>query len=139
MDAGKRETGMAEEAGGAAAKMHWVRVLIGGFLAEAALILLVIPVAIKWGQHPLLFLAPAGSLVFCFLFGFWVGRGVKSRFVLPGLLVGAVAVAIYLASFGTPTILCWAFSSGLMLCGSSKSSRNGWQSSAWNYTRIRPG
>jgi hypothetical protein len=51
----------------------------------------------KGGQHPLLYLAPAGSLVLCFLFGFWVGRGVKSRFVLHGLLVGAVAMAIYLA------------------------------------------
>ena len=88
---------MGEEAAGAGAKMHWVRILIGGCLAEAALILLVIPVAMKWGQHPLLYLAPAGSLVLCFLFGFWVGRGVKSRFVLHGLLVGVVAMAIYLA------------------------------------------
>jgi hypothetical protein len=97
MDAGKRERGMGKEVAGAGAKMHWVRVLIGGFLAEAALILLVIPVAMKWGQHPLLYLAPAGSLVLCFLFGFWVGRRVKSRFVLHGLLVGVVAMAIYLA------------------------------------------
>ena len=88
---------MGEGAVGAGAKMHWVRILIGGFLAEAILILLVIPVAMKWGQRPLLYLAPAGSLVLCFLFGFWVGRGVKSRFVLHGLLVGAVATAIYLA------------------------------------------
>jgi hypothetical protein len=118
MDAGKRETGMAEEAGGAAAKMHWVRVLIGGFLAEAALILLVIPVAIKWGQHPLLFLAPAGSLVFCFLFGFWVGRGVKSRFVLHGLLAGAVAVAIYLALTRLqPEPLAYVVAHGLKLVG----------------------
>jgi hypothetical protein len=94
---GKRERGMEEEATRTVAKMHWVRILIGGFLAEAALILLVIPVAIKWGQHPLLYLAPAGSLVLCFLFGVWVGRGVRSRFVLHGLLVGAVATAIYLA------------------------------------------
>jgi hypothetical protein len=92
-----RERGMGEKAAGAAEKMHWVRILIGGFLAEAGLILLVIPVAIKWGQHPLLYLAPAGSLVLCFLFGFWVGRGLKSRFVVHGLLVGAVAIAIYLA------------------------------------------
>jgi hypothetical protein len=88
---------MGEEAAGAAAKMHWVRILVGGFLAEAGLILLVIPVAIKWGQRPLLYLAPAGSLVLCFLFGFWVGHGVKSRFVVHGLLVGAVAMVIYLA------------------------------------------
>jgi hypothetical protein len=78
-------------------KMKWVRILIGGFLAEAILILLVIPVSMKWGQEPLLYLAPAGSLVLCFLFGLWVGRGVTSRFVLHGLLVGAVATVIYLA------------------------------------------
>jgi len=97
MDAESGERDMGEEATGAVAKMHWVRILIGGFLAEAALILLVIPIAIKWGQHPLLYLAPVGSLVLCFLFGFWVGRGVKLRFVLHGLLVGAVAMMIYLA------------------------------------------
>jgi hypothetical protein len=95
LESGERE--MEEQAVQATAKMHWVRILIGGFLAEAVLILLVIPVAMKWGQHPLLYLAPAGSLLLCFLFGFWVGRGVKSRFVLHGLLVGAVAMAIYLA------------------------------------------
>jgi len=71
------ERGMGEEPGGAAAKMHWMRILIGGFLAEAVLILLVIPVVMKWGQLPLLYLAPAGSLVLCFLFGFWVGPGVR--------------------------------------------------------------
>src|ERR1700688_1098911 len=78
-------------------KIKWARILIGGFLAEAVLILLVIPVSMKWGQQPLLYLAPAGSLVLCFLFGFWVARGVRSRFILHGLLVGAVAAAIYLA------------------------------------------
>lgn len=79
------------------ARIQRVRILIGGFLAEAVLILLVMPVAMKWGQHPLLYLAPIGALVLCFVFGFWVGRGVKSRFVLHGLLVGVVAVVIYLA------------------------------------------
>ena len=88
---------MGEEGTRAEAKMHWVRILIGGFLAEALLIVLVIPVAMKWGQHPLLYLAPVGSLVLCFLFGFWAGRGVKSLFMLHGLLVGVVAMAIYLA------------------------------------------
>jgi hypothetical protein len=53
-------------------KIKRVRILIGGFLAEAVLILLVIPVSMTWGQQPLLYLALAGSLVLCFLFGFWV-------------------------------------------------------------------
>lgn len=77
--------------------MHWLRILIGGVLAEAVLILLVIPVNMKWGQHPLLYLAPAGSLACCFLFGFWAARSARSRFLLHGLLVGVVAMAIYLA------------------------------------------
>jgi hypothetical protein len=62
-----REKKMEEQA--SAAKMHWARILVGGFLAEAVLILLVIPVAMKWGQYPLLYLAPVGSLLLCFLFG----------------------------------------------------------------------
>ncbi len=80
-----------------AKKTHWVRVLIGGFLAEAVLIAVVVPINMKWGQHPLLWIAPVGSLVLCFLFGLWVARGVESRFTLHGLLVGVVAMLIYLA------------------------------------------
>jgi hypothetical protein len=77
--------------------MHWIRILIGGFLAEALLILIVIPINMKFGQTPLLYVAPVGSLVTCFLFAMWVGRGVESRFVLHGVLVGVVAMLIYLA------------------------------------------
>jgi hypothetical protein len=44
-----------------------------------------------------LYVAPVGSLVLCFLFAIWVGRGVESRFVLHGVLVGVVAMLIYLA------------------------------------------
>lgn len=78
-------------------KTHWVRVLIGGFLAETVLIAVVIPISMKWGQHPLLWIAPVGSLLLCFLFGLWVSRGAESRFALHGLLVGVVAMLIYLA------------------------------------------
>ena len=115
---------MGEEAVGAMAKMHWVRILIGGFLAEAALILLVIPVAMMWGQHALLYLAPAGSLAFCFLLGFWVGRGVKSRFVVHGLLVGAVAIAIYAALTRLePEPWAYVLAHGLKLVGGAS---GGW-------------
>jgi hypothetical protein len=112
-------------------KIKWVRILIGGFLAEAVLILLVIPVSMKWGQQPLLYLAPAGSLALCFLFGFWVGRGVKSRFILHGFLVGAVATAIYLALTRLKAEP-WAYvvAHGLKLIGGA--------SGAWMASRGRP-
>ena len=78
-------------------KIHWVRILIGGFLAEAAVFVVVIPVLMAAGQHPLLYVAPIASLVMCFLFAIWVGRRIESQFVLHGILVGVVATLIYVA------------------------------------------
>jgi hypothetical protein len=77
------------------ARIHWLRVLIGGFLAEASVFVVVIPVLLLHGQHALLYAAPAASLVTCFLFALWVGRGVDSRLILHGALVGVVATLLY--------------------------------------------
>jgi hypothetical protein len=112
-------------------KIHWGRILVGGFLAEALLIVLVIPVAMKWGQEPLLYLAPAGSLALCFLFGLWVGRGVKSRFLLHGVLVGAVATVIYLVLTRLqPEPWAYVAAHGLKLIGGA--------SGGWMAGRGRP-
>ena len=81
----------------ASMQIHWVRALIGGFLAEAAVFVVVIPVVMTAGQHPLLYIAPVASLVACFLFAIWVGRRLESGFVLHGVLVGVVATLIYVA------------------------------------------
>jgi hypothetical protein len=78
-----------------ATRIHWVRVLIGGFLAEASVFAVVIPIFLLYGQHALLYAAPPASLVMCFLFALWVGRGVDSGFVLHGMLVGVVATLLY--------------------------------------------
>lgn len=77
------------------AGIHWLRVLIGGFLAEASVFAVVIPVLVISGQHALLYAAPPASLVMCFLFALWVGRRIESRFVLHGMLVGVVATLLY--------------------------------------------
>jgi hypothetical protein len=78
-------------------RIHWLRALIGGFLAEAAVFVIVIPILLTAGQRPLLYVAPVASLLMCFLFAIWVGRGVQSHFVLHGILVGVVATLIYVA------------------------------------------
>jgi hypothetical protein len=101
-----------------AGRMHWVRILVGGFLAEALLIVLVIPIAVKWGQHPLLYVAPVGSLLTCFVVALWVGRGVQSRFVVHGLLVGVVAAVIYVAlTLARPEPMAYVIAHGLKLLG----------------------
>ena len=78
-------------------RIHWVRVLTGGFLAEAAVFMVVIPVLKFSGPRAVLFVVPVACLVMCFLFGVWVGRRIESRFVLHGFLVGVVATVLYLA------------------------------------------
>jgi len=76
-------------------RIHWIRVLIGGLLAEASVFAVVIPVFRISGQHALLYAAPLASLVMCFLFSIWVGRALESRFILHGMLVGVVATLLY--------------------------------------------
>jgi hypothetical protein len=100
------------------AKIHWVRALIGGFLAEAALFVVVLPVYKGFGQHPLLYVAPAGSLVMCFLFATWVGRRLEGRFVLHGILVGVVATLIYVAlTRAQPEPTAYIVAHGLKILG----------------------
>ncbi len=76
-------------------RIHWVRVLIGGFLAEVSVFVVVIPIFLLYGQNALLYAAPPASLVMCFLFALWVGRRVDSGLVLHGMLVGVVATLLY--------------------------------------------
>ncbi len=87
-----RRTGMSALEG-----IRWVRVLIGGLLAEVAVFAVVVPLSFALGQRSLFYTAPVASLVACFLLAWWVGRGVGSRFVLHGALVGVVATLIYIA------------------------------------------
>jgi hypothetical protein len=64
-------------------RIHWIRILIGGFLAEVSVFVIVIPIYMLAGQHALLYVAPVASLVMCFVFAIWVGRRLESGFILP--------------------------------------------------------
>jgi putative membrane protein (TIGR04086 family) len=78
-------------------RLHWGRILLGGLLAEVALILAIVPVGLRLGDKFLHYTAPPGSFVMCFLGALWVCRGVESHFILHGTLVGVVAALIYVA------------------------------------------
>jgi hypothetical protein len=100
------------------ARIHWLRVLLGGFLAEVSVIALVIPVSLLFGQHALLYAAPLASLLTCFLFALWVGRRIESRFVLHGILVGVVATLIYVGlTRGRPEPLVYLVAHALKILG----------------------
>src|SRR2546430_6489073 len=47
--------------------IHWERILLGGLLAEVALILAIVPLGLRLGDNFLHYTAPPGSFVMCFL------------------------------------------------------------------------
>ncbi|HYB60973.1 MAG TPA: TIGR04086 family membrane protein [Methylomirabilota bacterium] len=77
--------------------IHWGRILLGGLLAEAALILAIVPLGLHLGESFLHYTAPPGSFIMCFLGALWVCRRTESQFILHGTLVGVVAALIYVA------------------------------------------
>jgi putative membrane protein (TIGR04086 family) len=98
--------------------IHWLRVLLGGFLAEVSLIALVIPVSLLFGKQTVPYIALLGSLLTCFVFAVWVGRRIDSRFVLHGILVGVVATLIYVAlTRGGPEPLVYLVAHALKILG----------------------
>jgi hypothetical protein len=102
----------------ASSGIHWLRALLGGFLAEVLVIVLVLPLANLFGRSTLTYSAPAASLLACFLFAIWVGRRLTSGFVFHGILVGIAATLIYVAlTRGTPEPPTYLFAHVLKLIG----------------------
>ena len=76
--------------------LRWGRIVLGGFLAELILIVLVIPVRLaSSSDQALTIVAVAGSYVVFVPVAWWMGRSL-ARPILHGALMGATAAAIYM-------------------------------------------
>jgi len=92
--------------------------LLGGLLAEVALILAIVPLGLRLGDNFLHYTAPPGSFVMCFLGALWVGRRIESHFILHGTFVGVVAALIYVAlTRAQPEPLAYIVAHALKLVG----------------------
>lgn len=98
--------------------MHWLRILVFGFLSELALFAVFIPATAFLGEVPGMYTAVAGSLVMPFLFAMWTVRKVKTHLPLHGMLVGAVGILIYVGlTRGQPEPALYIIAHGLKLVG----------------------
>ena len=80
--------------------LRWGRIVLGGFLAEAILIVVVIPMRLAGsGDTPLTVVAVAGSFL-VFLPVAWRLCRSLARPILHGALMGAAATALYLLLSG---------------------------------------
>ena len=79
-------------------RIRWGLVLLGGLLAQVALIVIVaigpVVTGIRFGQAAH-YIVIVTTLAVTFAFGFWGARRAGSRFILHGALVGAVAALIF--------------------------------------------
>jgi hypothetical protein len=76
--------------------MRWGRAIVGGLLAEAMLIVVVIPGAVMGSETVVTWSAVIAAPVTTFLAALWVCRRLDSRFVLHGTMAGLAAMLIYL-------------------------------------------
>jgi putative membrane protein (TIGR04086 family) len=99
-------------------RIHWGRVVLGGLLAEVALMLAILPLGLRLGDAFLHYTAPPGSFIMCFLGALWVGRRIESHFILHGTLVGVVAALIYVGlSRAQPEPFVYIVAHALKLAG----------------------
>lgn len=78
-------------------RIRWGWVLVGGFVAEVALLAFVPLQFVPGGTTLLLYLVVPICLAAPFLAGYWIAHKVESARVLHGALVGAVALLLYVA------------------------------------------
>ena len=84
-------------------RIHWIRVLLGGLLIEVVLAIVLVGgfaaagVDIARGVSTVsAVIIGVGCFAAAFLVVLWLGRGVQSRLVLHGALMGLVATLIYI-------------------------------------------
>jgi hypothetical protein len=97
-------------------KIHWGRILIGGFLAVVSVWIFLFGTLIFFAQQPSRYVSPLASMLACFLLAIWVGRGVEGSFALHGTLAAAFAIlvqfGITMGQLGAP----WPYFVGQALC-----------------------
>ena len=83
-------------------RIYWLRVLLGGFLIEVVLAIVLVGgfaaagVDIASGFSPTAaVIIGVGCFAAAFLIVLWLGRGIDSHLVLNGFLMGLVATLIY--------------------------------------------
>lgn len=99
-------------------RIHWIRALIGGIVAEVAVFAIVFPARSLFGQRAFLASILIASALMPMLAALWVCRRVESNFVLHGALVGIAAALFYLAlAWGQPEPTLYKIAHGLKIVG----------------------
>ncbi len=77
--------------------IQWRRVLLAAFLMEVVLIAIAVPLSLGGAGRALVYVIPPLALIATYAITVWLGRGIKTNFVLHGVLIGVVGTLMYIA------------------------------------------
>jgi hypothetical protein len=75
--------------------IQWGRVLLAAFLMELVLFAIAIPLNLSGARRVALYGVPPAALIATFAITMWLGRGIASKFVLHGVLIGVAGTLMY--------------------------------------------
>jgi hypothetical protein len=75
--------------------IQWGRILLAAFLMEIVLLAIAIPLNLKGLEHVALYAVPPAALIVTFAITIWLGRGIASKLVLHGALIGVIGTLMY--------------------------------------------
>jgi hypothetical protein len=75
--------------------IQWGRIVLAAFLMELVLFAIAIPLNLSGARRVALYVVPPAALIVTFAFTVWLGRGISSKLILHGVLIGVVGTLMY--------------------------------------------
>ncbi len=75
--------------------IQWGRVLLAAFLMELVLLAIAVPLNLRGQRQVALYVVPPAALIVTFAITVWLGRGIASKLVMHGVLIGIAGTLMY--------------------------------------------
>jgi len=120
--------------------IQWGRILLAAFLMELILFAIAIPLMLSGATRTELYSLPPAAFIATFAVTVWLGRGIKSRPVLHGVLIGVAGTLMYVGlSLAAPEPWQYVLGNALKVVGGAvggmvlarrRPAQTGWASKA---------
>jgi hypothetical protein len=98
--------------------IQWGRIVLAAFLMELVLFAIAIPLNLSGARQVALYFVPPAALIATFVFTVWLGRGIASKLILHGVLIGVMGTLMYVGlTRGRPEPWQYVIANALKIVG----------------------
>lgn len=98
--------------------IHWGRILLAALLVELVLLAIALPLNMRGARQIALYTIPPASLIATYAFTVWLCKGIASKLVLHGALIGVAGTLMYVAlTRGRPEPWQYVLANALKIVG----------------------